>query len=101
MVGKTAPTLEQIRDELSGFPDPVSEEFSRVLEAMSQSLTDDQKVAWAQAGVDIAKQTVRSWEAASQYYSVSTTVLASMPFSYFTRWAACGSSLTDTMHVST
>ena len=93
MVGRTAPTLEQIRDELSGFPDPVSEEFSRVLEAMPQSLTDDQKVEWAQAGVDIAKQTVRSWEAAVQYYRVSPMVLGYMPFNYFMRWTRCGGAL--------
>ena len=93
MEEKLAPTLElkQIRVELRQFPAPVSEEFERALKILPNKPTAEQTSAWAQAGLEIAQQTVRSWEAAVEYYRVSPKVLGYMPFSYFVKWAECGS----------
>ena len=85
--------LEEIRQELSRFPAPVSEEFEKALGAMPETLTEAQSQTWARSGVEIAAQTVRSWEAAAQFYKVSPEVVTYIPFNYFVKWTECGSSL--------
>ena len=91
----TAPALGEIREQLGHFPPSVAEEFEKAGKSMPYILTDTQVEAWAQAGVDIAKQTVRSWEAAAQYYKVSPVIIGYIPFNYFTKWAECGASLCE------
>jgi nitric oxide reductase NorD protein len=85
--------LEQIKTELGQFPASVLEEFDKAHDKLPNNLTDVQMNAWAQAGMEIARQTVRSWEAAAQYYRVSPQVLSYVPFNYFAKWAECGSAL--------
>ena len=60
---------------------------------MPDNMEADSMVKWANAGVEIAEQTVRSWEAAAQYYKVSPQVISYMPFNYFMRWTQCGNDL--------
>ena len=93
MENKPVPSLERIRKQLEQLPGPVSDEFERALRLMPESLTKGQTEAWARAGVEIAQQTVRSWEAAAQYYQMSPKVVGFMPFNYFVKWTECGSSL--------
>ena len=88
-------TLDGVREEIGRFPVSLASEFDRARDAMPDALTETQTTVWASTGVKIARQTVRSWEAAAQYYSVSPRVLAYMPFSYFARWAECGSTLCE------
>ena len=90
---KTGPTVEQIREELSPFPVAVLEEFDRARQALPDTLTEAQTAVWALGGVEIAQLTVRSWEAAAQYYKVSPLVLGFIPFNYFVKWAQCGNTL--------
>ena len=90
---KATAVIEEVRQELGRFPALVSEEFDRVLERMPDYLTEPQTSTWALAGVEIAGQTVRSWEAAAQYYRVSHEVIGYMPFNYFVKWAQCGTAL--------
>ena len=93
MDDQQAPTLEAVQEELGGFPAPVSEEFDRAQRLMAEALSEAEALAWARAGVELARQTVRSWAAAAQFYKVSPKVLACMPHSYFIKWTECGSSL--------
>ena len=90
---KTGPTVEQIREELSPFPVAVLEEFDRARQTLPDTLTEAQTAVWALGGVEIAQLTVRSWEAAAQYYKVSPLVLGFIPFNYFVKWAQCGNTL--------
>jgi hypothetical protein len=69
------------------------EEFEKAHKKTSKSLQRSQTIAWAEAGVEIAEQTVRSWEAAAQYFKVSPEILGYMSFSQFIGWTECGSSL--------
>ena len=85
--------LESTREEMRRFPAQMSEEFERALKRMPDSMTDDQAAAWALAGVDMAGQAVRSWEAAAHYYAVSPKLLDYVPFSYFVKWTECGRTL--------
>ena len=88
-------TLETISRELARFPASVSEEFEKARVQMPDSLTEAQRVEWAQSGVEIAQKTVRSWEAAAQYYRVSPAVLTFMPLNYFYKWSDSGKLLCD------
>ena len=93
MEEQSASTIADTRRELAKFPSLVLEEFDRVLVRMPDHLTDTQLATWASAGVEIAGQTVRSWEAAAQYYRVSDEVVGYMPFNYFVKWTRCGTAL--------
>ncbi len=93
MAEESPRSLAYLREEMGRFPAALAAEFQRALDRMPDSITEAQTVVWAGVGVEIAAQTVRSWEAASQYYAVSPSVVVCMPFRYFARWAECGSSL--------
>ena len=60
---------------------------------MPKTMEEGNVLLWGQAGLKIADQTVRSWEAAAQYFKVSPKVVAYMPFNYFMKWTDCGSDL--------
>jgi hypothetical protein len=78
---------------LEGFPLSLPREFRRGLQAASESLDDEQLRRWAQIGVDLAKQSLRSWEAAGEYFRISPEVLKQIQFSSFDRWAGYGRDL--------
>ena len=86
-------TAGQIEGELRHFPPTVLGDFQKGREAMSSVLDDEQIASWAQVGLALAQQTVRSWEAASQYFRASPRVVRLMPYNYFVKWAECGSGL--------
>lgn len=93
MDDKDALTMDQIREELTHFPASVLEEFETGLKSMPDTMTAEQTVDWAKSGLEIAQQTVRSWEAAAQFFKVSPEVVGFMPFNYFVRWNECGADL--------
>ena len=93
MANELPATLEQLRTEFRRFPAPVVEEFDKARAKMPRTMEDGSILLWGQAGLGIADQTVRSWEAASQYFKVSPRVVAYMPFNYFMKWTDCGSDL--------
>ena len=86
-------TVEGVREALAQYPAPVVEEFDRASAVMPEKLAPAQFGSWAQSGLEIAQQTVRSWEAAAEYYKVSPIVVGFMPFNYFSKWTECGSTL--------
>lgn len=88
-----AATLDDIRAELGKYPGSVVDEFDRAREQMPPNLTDAQMREWANAGLEIAQETVRSWEAAAEFYKVSSKVLGFMPLNYFFKWTECGKAL--------
>ena len=93
MANELPATLDELRTEFRRFPAPVVEEFDKARAKMPRTMEDDSVLLWGQAGLGIADQTVRSWEAASQYFKVSPKVVAYMPFNYFMKWTDCGSDL--------
>ena len=93
MEEKLEQTIEKIEKELRRFPASVAEEFDKASKMLPDTMTEKQVATWAEQGVEIARQTVRSWEAAAQYYRVSPEILTYMPFNYFVQWAQSGNSL--------
>jgi hypothetical protein len=90
---ETALTGERLTREMDRYPPQVSDEYQKAWKAMASVLSDKELVVWAQGGLEMAQQTVRSWEAAGRYFKVSPKVVGLMPFSYFIKWAECGSAL--------
>ncbi len=93
MANEQAATLEELRAEFRRFPAPVVDEFDKARAKMPRTMEGGHVILWGQAGLQIADQTVRSWEAASQYFKVSPKVVAYMPFNYFMKWTDCGADL--------
>ncbi len=93
MDNQSAPTLETIREELTRYPASVADEFEKARAQMPPNLTNGQMTSWANSGLDIAKETVRSWEASAEFYKVSPRVLGYMPLNYFFKWTDCGKAL--------
>ena len=93
MEERTSLTPQGMKKELEQFPPAVSVEFRKAWKDMSSVLDDSQLTVWATAGLGLARQTVRSWEAASQYFKVSPKVVRLVPFNYFVKWEECGAEL--------
>ena len=81
--------------ELERFPPPVVDNFRRAHEVLSGRLAEETIKQWSDHGLAIARKTVRSWEAAAEYFDASPTVQQQLPAGQFLRWARTGSSLCD------
>ncbi len=57
-------------ERLSGFPAPLTQHFEDGLRALSRRLTDAQVTAWAETGMELTGLSLRSWEAAAEYFKV-------------------------------
>ena len=90
MLTESSSAMKDLIERLDRFPSIVTERFRVANKGMPQELDDEQIINWAEVGLGIADQTVRSWEAASNFYVVSPVVLAFMPHSYFLKWMSCG-----------
>ena len=89
------PTLteEQVESELHRFPPVVLGEFQKARGEMSSVLSDDQVAVWAVAGLRLAEQAARSWEASNQYFKVSPKVVRLVPYDSFVSWTECGTTM--------
>ena len=87
------PRIQQIEEELSRFQPSVREEFRRAVDAISRDLSEMELVDWAQHGLDIAQQSVRSWETASEYYRTTPQVKPYLNPSQLSDWGRSGAVL--------
>ena len=90
---KTA--IETTRKELEQFPAPVLERYDAALEKLSGRLAEDTCSLWAIEGLEIARKTVRSWEAAVEFFDASVPVQRQLPSGQFLKWAKTGSLLCE------
>lgn len=81
---------QRVRTALREYPPLAVDEFDRSWHKMSDLLNSRQLSIWAETGLELAGQTVRSWESAAQYYRASAQIVSLMPFSRFEQWAASG-----------
>ncbi len=93
MEEQTGLTLERIKAELGEFPRALYLDFEAAWEGMSYVVDEERLVAWAETGLKLAQQTVRSWEAAGQYFKASPKVADRLPESYFDKWSESGATL--------
>jgi len=85
--------LRAVERELVRFPVGVIEEFRRALHRLEGLVSADALQAWAQEGLAIARQTVRSWETAAEYYRVSPEVVPYLSLQDLITWARWGHEL--------
>ena len=83
----------EIEAELRKLPLPVVEEYERGREALSAALNEDELALWAKEALTVVNQTVRSWEAALEYFKASPEVARIVPFASLMQWARCGTYL--------
>jgi nitric oxide reductase NorD protein len=84
------PRLESIDRELAQFPVAVFQQYHTASEKVSTLLSAEDLISWADQGAAIARQSVRSWESATEYFSASMDVLPFLSFANFTPWAQNG-----------
>ena len=73
----------------------ILDEFLIAREKISSACNDEELVIWAKEGLTIANQTVRSWEAAVEYFRAGPEVAKFLPFPSFMQWARCGTYLSQ------
>ena len=61
----------QYEKQLTPFSTSLVAEFRRSAEAISDIVSDDELRQWAEEGMDLARQSWRSWEAAGEFYRVT------------------------------
>ncbi|HEX6031405.1 MAG TPA: hypothetical protein VFY90_08230, partial [Tepidiformaceae bacterium] len=59
-------------ERLSGFPAPLEQYFEAGLRALAPSLTPSQLQTWTETGVELTGLSLRSWEAALEYFKAAT-----------------------------
>ena len=87
------PATELARQELAGFPATVLERYEDALEKLTGRLADETCQQWASEGLEIVSKTVRSWEAAAEFFEASVAVQRQLPSGQFLKWAKTGTSL--------
>ena len=85
----------ELEKDLRKLPPPVLEEFHRAREQISSVFNDEEINLWANEGLIIGNQTVRSWEAAVEYFRAGADVAKFLPFPTFMQWARCGTYLSQ------
>ena len=84
-----------VEAELAKMPPSVVEEFTRSRGELASAFNEEELNLWAKEGLTIANQTVRSWEAALEYFRAGPEVSKSLPFTSFMQWARCGTYLSQ------
>ena len=78
---------------LTPFSTSLVAEFRRSADALGEALSDEELRGWAEEGMELARQSWRSWEAAGEYYRVSPQVMPLLGLEGFRRWSRYGRDL--------
>ena len=81
--------------ELAPFSASLAVEFRRAAESACDLLDPDEVGLWAEDGLELARRSWRSWEAANEYFRASTVVLTLMEFEALRRWTQYGRDLVE------
>ena len=83
----------ELEQELKKLPSVVIEEYREARNKITAAFNEDEVLLWAREGLAIANQTVRSWEAAVEYFRVGPEVARFLSPVSFLQWARCGTYL--------
>ena len=84
------PRLENIAKELSQFPEAILQQYQIAIGKVQPLLSAEDLFTWADQGAAIARNSVRSWEAATEYFCASSEVLPFLSFANFIPWSQNG-----------
>src|SRR3972149_3251173 len=73
--------------QLAPFSTTLASDFRRSAEAVEHLLTADEVSQWAEEGLELARQSWRSWEAAGEDFRAPPELLAGLGFQGFRPWA--------------
>ena len=96
MPEQRTPSLDPIRDALRAFPPALGQDFESAAGRLPEALSEDQRGNWASSGLEIARHSLRSWEASAEYFRASPGMLEQLPFDRFQQWCRVGEALMDT-----
>ena len=88
--------LETAREALRAFPPALSQEFESAVEAVQPVLEPDEFAGWIETGLQVARHSLRSWEAASEYFRGSGPMLEQVTYERMREWCDVGVGLMDT-----
>ena len=91
----SAEDWKELESSLKTLPGSVGDAYEDSKTLMSEIFSDDELLLWGKEGLAIGTQTVRSWEAAIEYFNVSAMVVKSLAFPSFMQWARCGTHLSQ------
>ena len=81
--------------ELAPFSTALAAEFRRSAEVACNLLEPEEVTLWAEDGLELARRSWRSWEAASEYFRATPQVLPLMGFAALQQWAQRGRDLVE------
>ncbi len=87
--------LEDVERRLSGHSAQLVSEYRDAVDQLRPLLPEPDFRAWAEEGVELASHSLRSWEAAVDYFRVSPEVMRLLPSSAFRHWAHAGRDLAE------
>ena len=88
-------TLTETEEKFQRYPKDLSESLREAWTPVSNSLSDEEMVAWVDWGLAIAQQAGRSWEAAREYFRASPAAVRALPFVHLKQWGYWGNSITE------
>lgn len=89
----TAELQERYANELKGFGASLPDDLAAGLAGLESALDEGQLDRWAKGGVDLANHSLRSWEAAAEYYRASPQVAAKLSFEELEHWLSLATGL--------
>jgi nitric oxide reductase NorD protein len=80
---------------LRGFGTSLPEELATAAQALEGRLSAEELEHWAEAGVTLARRSLRSWEAAQEYFRASPAAAETLATPELLAWAVAAGSLAD------
>ena len=87
--------LDPVREALGVFPPALLQEIDTAVPQLTDVLTPAEIRAWGEDGLAIAQHSLRSWEAAAEYFRASAAILGRLTFTRFREWSRIGAELME------
>ena len=87
--------LDEIERKLAVHAPSLAAEYLAAVPVVMPTLSEHDFRTWAEEGVELAGHSLRSWEAAVDYFRVSGEVMRLLPSGAFRRWAHAGRGLAE------
>jgi len=87
--------LDEIERKLEAHSPSLALEYRAAAGELQPVLAEGDFRTWCEEGVELASHSLRSWEAAVDYFRVSPEVLRALPSAAFRRWAHAGRGLAE------
>ena len=87
--------LHDAERKLAGHSASLPDELRQALDELRPQLSEADLRSWAEEGVALAEHSLRSWEAAAEYFRVSPQVVRALSPAAFRRWVRNGRDLAE------